>query len=30
VLLDDPDCVAVMTEFQDRYPDVWSEDIGGR
>jgi cytosine/creatinine deaminase len=30
VLLDDPDCVAVMREFQQRYPQVWSEDIGGR
>ncbi|HEX4829929.1 MAG TPA: nucleoside deaminase [Trebonia sp.] len=30
VLLDDPACVAVMTEFQARYPAVWSEDIGGR
>lgn len=30
VLLDDPGCVAVMTEFQTRYPEVWSEDIGGR
>ena len=30
VLLDDEGCVAVMREFQRRYPDVWSEDIGGR
>jgi len=30
VLLEDPDCVAVMAEFQRRYPEVWSEDIGGR
>lgn len=30
VLLDDPGCVAVMKEFQTRYPQVWSEDIGGR
>jgi cytosine/creatinine deaminase len=30
VLLDDPDCVAVMREFQQHYPQVWSEDIGGR
>ena len=29
-LLDDPRCKAVMREFQDRYPAVWSEDIGGR
>jgi cytosine deaminase len=30
VLLDDEACVAVMQEFQRRYPEVWSEDIGGR
>jgi cytosine/creatinine deaminase len=30
VLLDDPACAALMEEFQTRYPDVWSEDIGGR
>jgi cytosine/creatinine deaminase len=30
VLLRDPGCVAVMREFQRRYPDIWSEDIGGR
>ncbi|MBV9381463.1 MAG: nucleoside deaminase [Streptosporangiaceae bacterium] len=30
VLLEDPACVAVMREFQERYPQVWSEDIGGR
>ena len=30
VLLDDKDCVAAMQEFQRRYPQVWSEDIGGR
>jgi cytosine/creatinine deaminase len=30
VLLDDPACVAAMEEFQTRYPEVWSEDIGGR
>jgi len=30
LLLDDPQCVAVMEEFQTRYPEVWSEDIGGR
>jgi cytosine/creatinine deaminase len=29
-LFDDPACVAVMEEFQTRYPQVWSEDIGGR
>src|SRR5438105_3847263 len=30
VLLDDEQCVAVMKEFLQRYPEVWSEDIGGR
>ena len=30
VPLDDEDCVAVMREFQRRYPEIWSEDIGGR
>ncbi len=30
VLLDDPGCVAAMREFQQRFPEVWSEDIGGR
>ena len=30
VLLDDEGCVAVMAEFQQRHPEVWSEDIGGR
>jgi len=30
LLLDDPDCKAVMREFQERFPQVWSEDIGGR
>jgi len=29
-LLDDERCMAVMREFQQRYPAVWSEDIGGR
>jgi cytosine/creatinine deaminase len=30
VLLDEPGCRAVMREFQQRHPEVWSEDIGGR
>jgi cytosine/creatinine deaminase len=30
VLLEDPGCVAAMREFQQRYPQIWSEDIGGR
>jgi cytosine/creatinine deaminase len=29
-LLDDPSCIAAMQEFQTRFPQVWSEDIGGR
>ena len=29
-LLNDERCMAAMREFQDRYPAVWSEDIGGR
>jgi len=30
VLLGDENCVAAMREFQQSYPQVWSEDIGGR
>ncbi|HLI41190.1 MAG TPA: nucleoside deaminase, partial [Streptosporangiaceae bacterium] len=30
VLLRDRECVAAMREFQRRYPQTWSEDIGGR
>jgi creatinine deaminase len=30
VLADDERCTAVMREFQERFPQVWSEDIGGR
>lgn len=30
VLLRDDRCVSVMREFQERYPEIWSEDIGGR
>ena len=30
VLLDDPGCIAAIKEFQERYPEIWSEDIGGR
>ena len=30
VLLDDEGCMAAMREFTERYPQVWSEDIGGR
>jgi cytosine/creatinine deaminase len=30
VLAGDERCMAVMREFQERFPQVWSEDIGGR
>jgi cytosine deaminase len=29
-LVGDERCRAVMQEFQERYPEIWSEDIGGR
>jgi cytosine/creatinine deaminase len=28
VLLDDPECVAMMTDFINARPDLWNEDIG--
>lgn len=28
VLLDDPECVALMRDFVARRPDLWNEDIG--
>lgn len=28
VLLDDPECVAMMTDFIAARPDLWNEDIG--
>ncbi|MFE1259376.1 nucleoside deaminase [Streptomyces albogriseolus] len=28
VVLDDPECVALMREFTARNPELWSEDIG--
>jgi creatinine deaminase len=28
VVLDSPECVALMTEFIERHPEVWDEDIG--
>jgi cytosine deaminase len=28
VLLDDPDCVRMMTDFIAAHPDIWNEDIG--
>jgi cytosine deaminase len=30
ILLGDDRCISVMRIFQERYPEVWSEDIGGR
>lgn len=28
IVLDDPRCVELMQTFQQRYPEVWAEDIG--
>ncbi|EFL01835.1 cytosine deaminase [Streptomyces sp. TverLS-915] len=28
IRLTDPECVDLMTEFVEKYPDVWNEDIG--
>jgi cytosine deaminase len=28
IVLDEPRCIAMMQEFQQKYPDVWMEDIG--
>lgn len=28
VVLDDPECLAMMTDFIAAYPDLWNEDIG--
>lgn len=28
ILLNDQRCIALMSEFQARYPEVWREDIG--
>jgi cytosine deaminase len=28
VLLDDPECVALMTGFIKARPELWNEDIG--
>ena len=30
VLLDDPECVALMQRFIRERPDLWDEDIAGR
>jgi cytosine deaminase len=29
ILLDDDRCINLMREFQERFPEIWSEDIGG-
>jgi cytosine deaminase len=28
IVLDDPDCIALMTDFIEEHPDLWFEDIG--
>lgn len=28
VLLEDPECIAMMQDFEMAHPDVWAEDIG--
>lgn len=28
VVLDDPECVAMMREFEGAHPEIWAEDIG--
>lgn len=28
VVLDDPECVAMMREFEAAHPEIWAEDIG--
>lgn len=30
VLAEDQRCIDLMRQFQEKYPEVWSEDIGGR
>lgn len=30
VLVNDERCIDLMHEFQNRFPKIWSEDIGGR
>ncbi len=27
-ILDDPTCIALMTEFIEAHPELWNEDIG--
>jgi cytosine deaminase len=28
VLINDSRCIEMMKEFQERYPEIWNEDIG--
>jgi cytosine/creatinine deaminase len=28
LILDDPDCIAMMKDFIERFPTLWNEDIG--
>ena len=28
VLLEDPECIALMKDFETAHPDIWAEDIG--
>lgn len=28
VVLDDPECVTMMREFEEAHPEIWAEDIG--
>jgi cytosine deaminase len=30
VVLDDPDCIELMTRFIRERPDLWLEDIAGK
>jgi cytosine/creatinine deaminase len=30
LLVDDPDCVAIMKRFINEHPELWDEDIAGR
>ena len=29
-VLEDPDCIELMTDFIEEYPGLWTEDIGGQ
>jgi cytosine deaminase len=30
ILLNDPDCISLMSQFKENHPDLWDEDIAGR